>query len=66
MTKIAAQLEQFLSLKTKGGLISKGILIFVPCNNFPSITVVNLFKFSVQESDLAPFIDNGTKVKIPS
>jgi hypothetical protein len=24
------------------------------------------FKFSVQGSDLAPFVGNGTKVKIPS
>ena len=24
------------------------------------------FKFSAQESDLAPFIGNGTKIKIPS
>ena len=34
--------------------------------NFPPITVNNLFKFSDQGSDLAPFIGNGTKVKIPS
>ena len=34
--------------------------------NFLTITGNNLFKFSAQESDLAPFVDNGTKVKIPS
>jgi hypothetical protein len=43
--------------------------------NFPPITVNNLFKFSAQcqitpwyisGSDLARFIANGTKVKIPS
>ena len=62
----------------KGGYISEGILILVPlprkgaksCHwadnlNFPPITVNNLFKFSTQGSDLAPFIGNGTKVKIP-
>ena len=34
--------------------------------NFPPITVNNLFKFSAQWSDLALFVGNGTKVKIPS
>ena len=28
--------------------------------------VNNLFKFSAQESVLAPFIENGTKFKMPS
>ena len=40
--------------------------ISVQCNNFPPITVDNLFKFSVQGSDLALFIRNGTKGEIPS
>ena len=30
------------------------------------MTVNNLFKFSAQESVLAPLIENGTKVKMPS
>jgi hypothetical protein len=33
--------------------------------NFPFTTVNNLFKFSAQRTDLAPYIGNGTKVKIP-
>ena len=33
--------------------------------NLPPITVNNFFICSVQGSNLAPFIGNGTKVKIP-
>ena len=44
-----------MCLQTKGGLISEGI--------FPALS--NLFKFSAQGSDLAPFVGNGTKDKIP-
>ena len=32
--------------------------------DFPTITVNNSSKFSTQESYLAPFLRNGTKVKI--
>ena len=35
------------------------------CMIFP-IKATNLFKFSAQGSDLAPFVGNLTKVKIPS
>ena len=63
----------------KGSLISEGIFDFgsigkkgaksLPWGgtlNFLLFTVNNLFKFSDQGSDLAPFIGNGTNVKIPS
>ena len=33
---------------------------------FATKTVDNLFKFSAQESNLSPFVRNGTNVKIPS
>ena len=67
--------------ESEGGLISEGILnlVMVPLPtkgvkslpwaenlNFPPFTVNNLIKFSAQGRDLAPFFDNGTKVKIPS
>ena len=64
---------------TKGGLISEVILSLVPLPTkgaksllrrkfeFPSKTVNNLlFKFSAQESNLAPFVGDGNKVKITS
>ena len=64
---------------TKGSLISEGIftLFSLPTKgakshpwteslNFPPFTVNNLFKFSAQGRDLAPFFGNGIKVKIPS
>ena len=66
---------------TKGGLISEGILnlVRVPLPtkgvkslpwaeslNFPPFTVNNLIKFSAQGRDFAPFLGNGTKVKIAS
>ena len=55
----------------KGGLISKGILSLVPLPtkgeaenlNFPPIKVNNVLKVSAQESDLALFVGNATKVK---
>ena len=66
-------------LVSKCGLTSEGILILVPLPTkgaksllrrkfeFPSKTVNNLlFKFSAQESNLAPFVGDGNKVKIPS
>ena len=34
--------------------------------NFPPFSVNNLFKFSAKGRDLAPFIGNGTKVKVPN
>jgi hypothetical protein len=34
--------------------------------NFPPFTVNNLFKFSAQGWDLAPFFGNEIKVKLPS
>ena len=34
--------------------------------NFPLITLIKLFNFSTEGSDLAHFIGYGTKVKIPS
>ena len=62
----------------KGGLISESILTLVPLptkgaeslpweekSNFPPFSVNNLLKFSAQGSDLAPFVGNGTKPKIP-
>ena len=64
------------SVDAKGCLILEGALILVPLPtkgakwaenlNFLPITVNNLFKFSAQGSNLAPFIGNGTKVQIPS
>ena len=69
----------FLSTAKGGNLISEGILTLVPLPNngakslpwteslnFPPFTVNNYFKLSVQGSDLAPFLGNGTKVKAPS
>ena len=63
----------------QSGLISEGILYFVPLAtkgakslpcaenlNFSPITVSNLFKSSAQWNNLALFVGNGTKVKIPS
>ena len=66
----------------KGGLISEGILTLLPllplptkgAKSLPSAENLNKlftekggkFQFSAQESDLASFVDNGTKVKIPS
>ena len=61
----------------KGGLISEGVLVPLPAEdskslpwaknlNLPPIKVNKLFIFSAQRSDLAPFIGNGTKVKIHS
>ena len=63
----------------KGGLISKGIMTLVTlqkkgaksCNcadNFNKLFTVKGGKFKLfdQLRDLAPFIGNGTKVKIPS
>ena len=62
-----------IKICNKGGLISEGILTFVPLPtkgakslsiaenlNFLPIKVNNLFKFSAQGSDLAPFVGNGT------
>ena len=59
----------------KGGLVTEGILTLVPLPtkgaeslpwnlNFPPLE--NLFKFSAQGSNLAPFVGNGTEVKILS
>ena len=69
-----------IKIMFKGGLISEDIFNLDPlpkkrCTmtllsrkfEFPASNLVNnLFKFSAQESDLAPFFGNGTKVKIPS
>ena len=64
---------------TKSGLISEGILTLVPLPTKSAklfhwaedlnklLTVMGeKFKFSAQGSDLAPFVANGTKYKIPS
>ena len=57
----------------KGDYLSESLLkeifqITIQIREFKFATqaVDNLFKFSAQESDLAPFIGNGTKFKIPS
>ena len=62
----------------KGSLISEGIsnLVALPKKgakscpwaeslNFPPFTVNNLYKFLTQGQDLASFLGNGNKVKIP-
>ena len=64
---------------TKGGLISEGILTLVPlpkrsANSLPWAENLNKlftvkgrkFKLSAEGRDLALFVGNGTKVKIPS
>ena len=65
----------------KGGLISEGIVTLVPlpvksAKSLPLanslnklITVITIgrkYKFSAQGSDLAPFVDHGNKIKVPS
>ena len=56
----------------KGGLISKSILTWVPlprkAENLNKLFTIKgrKFKFSAQKTDLAPFVGNWTKVKIPS
>ena len=64
-----------IELKVKGGLISEGILtsVLLPTKcaksllsrkfEFPGLNSKQLIIFSAQESDLAPFVGNGTKVK---
>ena len=77
--KIRRKKKNFLFLQSvdaKGCLILEGALILVPLPtkgakraenlNFLPITVNNLFKFSAQGNNFAPFIGNGTKVQIPS
>ena len=54
----------------KGGLISEDILNLVP-NHAPEQKIVVYYfgqeiQISAQGHDLAPFVGNGTKVKIPS
>ena len=69
----------FINSLAKGGLISEVILTLVSLlrkgaeslpwaenSNFPPISLNNLFNLSAQGGDLAPFVGNGTKVKIPS
>ena len=66
-------------MSVKGGFISEGILNLVTLpskgaksfpwtenSNFPPSSVNNLLKFSAQGRDLAYFVGNGSKVKIPS
>ena len=51
----------------KGGLISEGIFTLVPFpKNLNKLFTVMGRKFkTAQESDLTPFVGNGTKFKIP-
>ena len=66
-------------MRTKGDLISESILTLVPlpikvaksiprAENLNKLFIVmdGKLKFSVQGSNLAPFVGNGTKIKIPS
>ena len=53
--------------KVKFGLISEGILTLVHCIMTIFFTFMGgKFKLSAQESDLAPFVGNWTKLKMPS
>ena len=67
------------AMSVKGGFISGGILNLVTLpskgaksfpltenSNFPPSSINNLLKFSAQGRDLAYFVGNGSKVKIPS